>query len=105
MFKHWAVSHKDLKTPPKFSFKVLSCHKDPLTRMVDEAVKIHHSATMNSKSEYRSFKLNRIKVDKDSWEILKDEAEAERVDKAEEVEMSKLREMLADNVINPPPPH
>ena len=72
MFKHWAVSHKEMTEPPKFSFKVLRCHKDPLSRMVDEAVKIHHSATMNSKPEYRSFKLNRIKEDKDSWENLKD---------------------------------
>ena len=100
MFKHWATAHKDSKSPPKFQFRVMSCHKEPLGRMIDEAVKIKRLATMNSKSEFRSFKLDRIVVDKTSWEARKEEEEIERIEQAAEAEMSELRSKIAGfNVI------
>ena len=102
MFKHWATVHRDLSSPPKFNFKVLSCHKDPLTRMIDEAVKISKVASMNSKSEFKSFKLNRIKIDKSSWEVKKEEIEEDKVTEAEEEAMSQLRVKISN--LNVPPP-
>ena len=52
MFKHWALKHPNLDTPPEFKFKVLRKHDGPLGRLVHEAVEISNSATMNSKSEW-----------------------------------------------------
>ena len=68
MFKHWALAHADNHSPPRFKSKVLKVHTDPLSRMIDEAVKIKYSATMNSKSEVKGYRLNRIKIDRTSWE-------------------------------------
>ena len=43
MFKHWASAHPELITAPEFDFKVVRKHKDPLSRLVHEAVKINLS--------------------------------------------------------------
>ena len=32
MFKHWAVWHSDMLEPPEFLFRVVRCHKDPMSR-------------------------------------------------------------------------
>ena len=81
MFKHWATCHSDVLDPPVFSFKVLKCHKDPLTRMVHEALSIQEYASMNSKAEYNTYKIARIKVEKPDWESRKELDTSEKVDK------------------------
>ena len=93
MFKHWAVAHSDLTTPPTFSFKVLKCHRDPLSRMVHEAVSIQENASMNSKSEHKSYKIARIKVEKSSWDDRKEIEDSERVDKPSML----IQKFLAEN--------
>ena len=52
MFKHWALKHSELDSPPDFKFKVLKKHDGPLSRLIHEAVEISKSATMNSKAEW-----------------------------------------------------
>ena len=52
MFKHWALVHPELLTAPEFKFKVLKCFKDPLSRLVHEAVVIEVKASMNSRGEW-----------------------------------------------------
>ena len=52
MFKHWALKHPELDSPPDFKFKVLKKHDGPLNRLIHEAVEISKSATMNSKAEW-----------------------------------------------------
>ena len=79
MFKHWAVIHSDLADPPKFEFRVVKVHKDPLTRMIQEAVKIVKHASMNSKTEHRGYKIPRIIVEKDPRETKKDFEEGEGI--------------------------
>ena len=64
MFKHWAICHKDSPTPPKFEFRVVQCQKEPLTRLIHEAVKILSHASMNSKTEHVGYKIPRLVVDK-----------------------------------------
>ena len=52
MFKHWSADHLDLEQPPEFRFSVLKTHKDPMGRLIHEAIKIYENATLNSKSEW-----------------------------------------------------
>ena len=47
MLKHWSICHAELLEPPKFTFKVLKRHKDPLSRLVHEAILILDKASMN----------------------------------------------------------
>ena len=72
MFKHWVIEHKLDVEPPKFQFSVVEQHKDPLSRMIHEAVAISEEASLNSKAEWRGYKITRLEVEKTSREKLKD---------------------------------
>ena len=52
MWKHWVLHHLECDASPKFWFQVIKCHKDPLTRLVHESVRIDSNATMNSRAEF-----------------------------------------------------
>ena len=52
MLKHWALEHSESTDQPSFKFKVLKSFKDPLSRIITEAVLIDRYSTMNSKSEW-----------------------------------------------------
>ena len=51
MLKHWALEHSDDSEQPEFKFKVIKNFKDPLSRILSEAVLIDMYSNMNSKSE------------------------------------------------------
>ena len=40
LVKHWAIVHPELLSAPEFKFSVVKAHKDPMSRMIHEAVKI-----------------------------------------------------------------
>ena len=63
MFKHWASAHPELITAPEFDFKVVRKHKDPLSRLVHEAVKINDLGVLNSKSEWNCYRIARLTVE------------------------------------------
>ena len=56
--KHWQNKHEAENEPPVFIFKVSKVHRDPLSREVDEAVKIQSvmrfTKILNSKSKWNS---------------------------------------------------
>ena len=85
MFKHWSIHHKHEVSPPKFKFRVVKGACDPLTRMIFKAVSIAKSATMNSKSEWNSYKITRLTVEPEEWEkkkILDSEETSKKADLA-----------------------
>ena len=59
--------------------------------MVHEAVSIQENASMNSKSEHKSYNIARIKVEKSSWDDRKEIEDNERVEKEVEVSMQNIR--------------
>ena len=75
MFKQWFLEHNNSPEVPKSEFKVVQQFKDPLSRMVKEAVLILDQATLNSKSEYKGYKIPRLTVEKNDWEAKKDQDE------------------------------
>ena len=91
MFKHWALNAPDLLTPPKFKFSVMTSHKDPLSRLVREAVVIEHSASMNSRAEWGGYKIPRLTVEKSDWETRSDIEKKEYSVKGEMSEMLNLK--------------
>ena len=60
MFKHWVLHQSDQIEPPKFVFSVLHHYKDPMSRMIKEALLIRDEAKLNSKSEYKGYKLTNL---------------------------------------------
>ena len=68
--KHWLQCHQDDLVPPEFTFMVDTIHKDPLSREIDEAIKIHECeaefSTLNSKSEWNGTTLSRLCIEKSS---------------------------------------
>ena len=71
LVKHWAIAHPELLTPPKFKFSVVKPHKDPMSRMIHEAIKIIELASMNSKSERVRYRVARLTVSPTEWEVKK----------------------------------
>jgi hypothetical protein len=64
IIKHWVNVHPDLDSQPPIKFKIVSQHKDCLSRQVAEAIGILHSQDelLNSKSEYMKNCLTRVPV-------------------------------------------
>ena len=65
LFKHGNNEHPDEK--PDWQFQILSTFQDPLTRQVNEAVRINNlpvNSVLNSKSEFNHAPLNRIYIKK-----------------------------------------
>ena len=73
MFKHWVMEHRELLIPPKLKFSVIQKFKDPLSRIVKEAVSIQDQFSLNSKSELRSYRVDRLTVEKQDWQVKRDQ--------------------------------
>ena len=74
-------------TPPQFIFRIHSCHRDPLSREVCEAVMIQQVCksenVLNSKSEWNSAPLSRLTLELPEWK---------KKQKLNELEAQTLRE-------------
>ena len=75
--KHWVAAHPALSQQPRIKFAVRSSFKDPLTRLVTEAVLIEKESNLNSKSEWGHNKLKRLVVDKPAWMDSSEDIEAD----------------------------
>ena len=94
LVKHWALSHPELTVPPKFKFSVVKPHKDPMSRMIHEAIKIIEQASMNSKSERSGYKIARLSVSPSEWELKKQIETIDNQDKVTRDELIKLKERV-----------
>ena len=99
MMKHWALCHPGASTPPKFIFKVIKKHRDPLSRKIHEAVRILDCASLNSKSEWGNYRISRLSIEPTEKERKKEAVEAEKA----EVELNELIESIKDKCNNCPP--
>ena len=59
--------------------------------MIGEAIRIEERATMNSKGEFKGFKLTRLRVEKSKSDLMKDLESEDKLDKWEEAQMLALR--------------
>ena len=66
-------------------------HRDPLSRLVHEAVKINDQGCLNSKSEWQGFTIARLTVEKTEIEAKKSVVESEALDENTKGEMFKLK--------------
>ena len=73
--KHWATSHPELKSPPKFKMKIVSSFQDAMTRQISESVRIdmRGGGVLNSKTEYSRCRLPRLVIDNEEWKKAKKE--------------------------------
>ena len=88
VFKHWATAHNMLNLPPKFNFTVIKSHKDPLSRLIHESVRITSHATMNSRTEWNGYKVSRIIVE------ASDKETRDRLDDLDKGDKKKVNMML-----------
>ena len=100
--KHWLQDHQEDTVPPEFTFKVDTIHKDPLSREIDEAIKIQvckvEFNNLNSKSEWNGATLSRLCIEKSSWEKKKEalkESEKEAQEKAAVEKMKKKNKQVS----------
>ena len=96
LFKHWAVAHSELPAPPEFHFRVVKSHKDPMSRMIHEAIRILSSASCNSKSERKGYKIARITIEPNEWEKKKEIEILEKANKHEEELMLSVKKRALD---------
>ena len=89
---HWMTEHPLETTPPRFSFKTVSVHKDALSRQVREAIVIRDRGKLNRKNEYALNEIIRLESANYAW----DEAERLRVEKKKQLE----HESMLKNFIN-----
>ena len=95
MFKHWALMHSDMDKAPSFTFNVVKCHKDPLSRLVHESVRISTHASMNSRAEWSGYKVARISVEPSVKEAKAKLDEIDKIDQGEVDAMNALKTRLA----------
>ena len=89
--KHWVIQHPSLERPPRVKFKPIKTYKDALSRLVSKAVWIDFKANLNSKGEWRSNKVTRLKVEKSTREMKKEESAERSHDKELDEGIARLR--------------
>ena len=94
MFKHWCLKHPERLKAPDFEFKVVARHRDPLSRMVEEGVMISECATLNSKSEWKGYRVARLSVEMTDAQKVKDLAKSEQSDRYLKSELLLLKERV-----------
>ena len=70
LYKHDVLHHPDLDGGATYFMAVIGKHRRPLQRQVQESVLIQESKAqirMNSKSEYNSAKIPRIRIEVGEW--------------------------------------
>ena len=82
ILEHWMLEHPTRTSPPEFSFKILSVHKDALSRQIREAVVIKDRGKLNKRDEFAINELIRLEASKYAW----DEAEDARIQRRREKE-------------------
>ena len=68
IINHWMTTHSLDTSPPEFKFRVMSKHKDPLSRQISEAVLIRTRGKLNKKCEFATNELVRMESRKYSWD-------------------------------------
>ena len=94
MWKHWAIVHPEFDSAPKFLFSVVKCHKDPLSRLVHESIRIDDRASMNSRAEYNGYKVARLAIEPTLKEARDRVDELDKVDQIEMEAMVKLKDRV-----------
>ena len=97
LVKHWALQHPELLEAPKFKFSVVKKHSDALSRMIQEAILILNSASMNSRSEWKGYKIARLSVSQSEWQKRKDLEMVDQLDQVELGEMLRLKDRVIAN--------
>ena len=78
-------------------FNVLSCHRDALSRLLQEAVLIDSCANMNSKGEWRLNKRKRLTIELTEWEKNKREKEEAKEEEMMSEQIEKVKCLLKMN--------
>ena len=79
---------------PEFKFEVIRRHKDPMSRLLHEAVKIESEGELNSKSEWRGPVKPRLQVEIPEWRNRRLKAEEDRRDKIEKDKIQQLKQRV-----------
>ena len=73
VIRHWMTGHGNMTQAPKFKFRIVSCHKDALSRQIKEAVLIRHKGNLNMKNEFGNNEIIRVAATTYSWEERKEQ--------------------------------
>ena len=96
---HWMECHALSTKPPTFSFRVISKHKDALSRQIKEAVLIKVKGNLNKKCEFASNELIRLESRKYSWEQCAEDKAMRKKEKEHEVKVEDFINVMR-NVSN-----
>ena len=96
---HLMECHALSTKPPTFSFRVISKHKDALSRQIKEAVLIRFKGNLNKKCEFASNELIRLESRKYSWEQCAEDKDLRKKEKEHE-EMLENFIYVMRNVFN-----
>ena len=90
MLNHWMECHSLSPVPPAFTFKIVSKHKDALSRQIKEAVLIKSRGNMNKKCEFASNEIIRLVSKNYSWDESVADKERRRVEKEYEEKLDNF---------------
>ena len=93
IIKHWMDHHPASREMPLFKYKIRKTFKDCLTRQTTEAVAImlHQGDLLNSKNDYLTNCITRVKVEEDAYQRKKRENQEELEEIARLVRVDKFR--------------
>ena len=92
--KHWANTHHNLLQRPQIKFEIKRRHKDPMSRLLHEAVMIEAEGVFNSKNEWRGPAKARLKVEEPEWIKRRKERARNQKDNEEAVRIETLKKMV-----------
>ena len=79
MLGHWFDHHSTEPIPPEFQFRIISKHKDPLSRQIKEAVLIQSQGNLNKRNEFANNELIQLQPSQYAWDQAVDEKHSKKV--------------------------
>ena len=95
MVQHWMECHSVDTIPPKFKFRIISQHKEALTRQIREAVCIREMGSLNKKNEFALNELIRMESSIYSWDQAAADKDLKKSEALRDIHLSDFINVMA----------
>ena len=94
MLGHWLDQHPTDAVPPEFKFKIVSKHKDPLSRQIKEAVMISNQVLLNKRNEFIQNEIIKMQPSQFAWEMAKEDKNTKKIEAEREVLLKEFSRVM-----------
>ena len=96
MLGHWLDQHPTDAIPPKFKFKIVSKHFDPLSRQIKEAVMISNQVLLNKRNEFIQNEIIKMQPSQYAWKLAREDMNSKKNEAEREVLLKEFIKVMSN---------